>query len=187
MADSSHLYLVSSRNFTHEMHNEMAQMDINHHYGKEVVGLGNRIIIPDLGKYGSHGLSVFERAGFRSMIAVPITTYKVLGIMGAAYRRKTESSTEFFQLFTVIANLVGMALNRNEYAIPLNNSLKSSSKLSIKTHDNGNIEEGISVIDEKTTINNTLCTKDRRKGFQKHIDKMSTFRKSHEQYGSGWI
>lgn len=180
---SKELFLASCRNFTPKMHREMARMDLDHYCGKEVVGLGNRIIIPNLSRDGSYGMAMFERAGFRSLIVVPIKTYKVLGILGAAYRERTKFSKDYSQLFTVIANLVGMALNKNtiiEHARPPANSLQSSKKRIIKINKKGTSGKGIAVVDDRTNINYVLNGEDRHEAFEEHVHKMGAFRKSHK-------
>lgn len=180
---SNDLHLASFRNFTPEIHHEMAQMDMNHYFAKEVVGLRNTIMIPRLSKDSGYLMEVFRKAGFSSLIAVPITTYKVLGIMGAAYRKRKRFSNDFSELFIVIANLVGMALNKNtiiEHTIPSEDSRQSHSRLSMNTNNKGDTEEGISIIDEKVIINNNHI-EDRQEAFQKHAHKMGEFRKSHNR------
>lgn len=104
--------MVSFRGFTPEIQREMALMNMNHCFGREIVGLGHKIIITNLSRDGSYGMAMFERAGFCSLIAVPIMTYKLHGIMGAAYRDRKRFSNDFSQLLAVIANLLGMALNK---------------------------------------------------------------------------
>ena len=61
---------------------------MNHNLAREVVGLGNKVIITNISMNGSYSMAMFEKAGFYSLIAVPITTYKILGIMGAAYKSR---------------------------------------------------------------------------------------------------
>ena len=180
---SNELNLVSSRNFTHEIRHEMSQMDMNHYLVKEVVGLGNRVIIPNLSMDGSYGMAMFEKAGFYSLIAVPITTHKILGIMGAAYKSRKRFSNDFPQLLAVIANLIGMALNKNVIAEnnkPPEDSLKSSSELNMKTNSKVEAEEGSAIIDQKAGINCIRQVEDEPEAFQEHIRNMSAFRKSHK-------
>ena len=91
-------------------------MNMNHYFAREVVGMGNKIVVPQLDKNGAHGMAVFSDAGFSSLIIVPIMTYRVFGILGAAYKQKRKFKEEYSQLLTVIANLVGMALNKRSGA-----------------------------------------------------------------------
>ncbi|MFC1913850.1 GAF domain-containing protein [Chloroflexota bacterium] len=180
---NNELKLISSRNFTHEIHHEMSQMDINHYFVKEVVGLGNRVIIPNLSMDGSYGMAVFEKAGFYSLVAVPITTHKILGIIGAAYKSRKRFSNDFPQLLAVIANLIGMALKKNviaENKIPPEDSLKSSSELRMKTNSKAEDKEGSAIIEQKTGVNCIRQVEDEPEAFQEHVRIMNAFRKSHK-------
>lgn len=90
----------------------MTHMNKDHPLFREVLGLGNRIVIPNLSLDGAYGLSVFEKAGFCSLVAVPITTYKVLGILGAVDEKKRKFDNDIAQLLSVIASLVGVSLTK---------------------------------------------------------------------------
>jgi len=90
----------------------MTHMNKDHPLFREVLGLGNRIVIPNLSLDGAYGMSVFEKAGFCSLVAVPITTYKVLGILGAADIKKRRFGNDIAQLLSVIASLVGVSLTK---------------------------------------------------------------------------
>jgi len=110
---SSHdLSLSAYRGFTPPMMDGMTALDLTHSLGKEVIGLGNTVIIPDISQDGHYNISLFEKAGFRSLIAVPVITYRVNGMMGAAYRIKKRFTKEYSGLFAAIAGITGMALNK---------------------------------------------------------------------------
>ena len=106
------LPLVASRGFTPEIQREMASINTGHRFSQEIVGLGHKIIIPDLSHDNNHDLSVFEKAGFCSLIAVPIMTYRIHGILGVAYRVRRKFDNDFPNLIAVIANLIGMAFSK---------------------------------------------------------------------------
>ena len=163
------------------MYREMAQVDMNHHYSKEVVGLGNKIIIPDLSMDGSYGMSMLKRAGFISLIAVPITTYKVLGVMGAAYKVRKKFGNDFPQLFAVIANLVGMSLNKsmiNEYTRSPEDTLISSGGLIIKNNNEEIIKESAAVIGKDIGTGLIYRSEDRNRAFKEHVNEIIDFLKS---------
>ncbi|MFC1918278.1 GAF domain-containing protein [Chloroflexota bacterium] len=179
---SNKLNLVSSRNFTHEIHNVMAHIDKDHYCVKEIVGLGNRIVIPNLSMDGRYGLVVFEEAGFHSLIAVPIMTYKVFGIMGIAYRSSKKVSNEFTQLIAVIANLVGMALNKEmiaEYSTQQQGNAQNNSSIGTGINIKEVSEERIVSTGEKEAINSIRLPEKEQTAFRKHSKKMDTFRKLH--------
>ena len=110
---SQYPHLASFRNFTDEIHHEMSRIDLNNYFIEQIVGLGNKIVVPNLNMKGAHILTVFKKAGFHSLIAVPITTYKVMGIMGVAFRKKRSFSKDYINLIALVSNLVGMALSKN--------------------------------------------------------------------------
>jgi GAF domain-containing protein len=177
--------LVSSRGFTNEIQREMTLMNMNHYFGNEIVGLGHKIIIPNLSQDGSHGMAIFERAGFRSLIAVPIMTYKIHGTMGAAYRDRKRFSHDFPQLLVVIANLLGMALSKcmpEEQTIETEDRLQRNNTPRTKVSKKGTIQEKDTIANEVVDINCTPQNEDRNKIFQIHADKMSAFRKSHKTH-----
>jgi transcriptional regulator with GAF, ATPase, and Fis domain len=109
-------YLASQRNFTEDILHDMTHMDKAHPLFLEVLGMGNRIVIPDLSLDGAYGMSAFEKAGFCSLVAVPITTYKVLGILGAADKKKRRFGNDIAQLLSTIASLVGVSLTKTGIA-----------------------------------------------------------------------
>ena len=94
------------------MLHDMTHMNKDHPLFQEILGLGNRIVIPNLSLDGAYGMSVFEKAGFYSLVAVPITTYKVIGILGAADKKKRRFGNDIAQLLSVIASLVGVSLTK---------------------------------------------------------------------------
>ena len=95
------------------MKRDLGRLDRKHRFSHEIIGLGHRIIIPSLNRDGKYNIPVFRKSGFRSLIAVPITTYRIHGILGAAYREKMKFSQDFTELLAVIANLVGMSLHQS--------------------------------------------------------------------------
>jgi hypothetical protein len=161
----------------------MALMNMNHCFGREIVGLGHKIIIPNLSRDGSYGMTMFEREGFCSLIAVPIMTYKLHGIMGTAYRDRKRFSNDFSQLLAVIANLLGMALNKcmpKEQTIEPEDRLQKSHAPGTKVSEKENTPAEGSTADEVVVINSTPQVEERNKAFQIHAHKMSDFRKSHK-------
>jgi transcriptional regulator with GAF, ATPase, and Fis domain len=106
------LHLAAERGFDSEMQREMSTMDMSHHLSEQVVGLGNEIVIPDLSNNGQYGLSSFQAAGYKWLVAVPLMTYRVHGVLGIASRNKKRLRKETADLVMVIAGLIGTALNK---------------------------------------------------------------------------
>ncbi len=106
------LSLAAYRGFSPEMKHEIVRIDTNHRFSKQIIGLGNEIVIPDLSNDGLYGLSSFPDAGFKWMVAAPMMTYHIHGILGIASRNKKRFYKQTSDLTKVIAGLIGMALNK---------------------------------------------------------------------------
>jgi hypothetical protein len=195
---SQYPHLASFRNFTDDIHHEMSRIDRRNYFIDEVVGLKNKIVVPRLNNNDAPILSVFRKAGFRSLIAVPITTYKVLGIMGVAYRKKRTFSKDYINLFVVISNLVGMALNkdittedtmrqnyiRGRDSIPEKDNIKEihEDKTVAVAEEKETLEDKIAlVVEEKLNTDLIAHKEDSKETFQKHNRIMDEFRKSHSK------
>jgi transcriptional regulator with GAF, ATPase, and Fis domain len=116
------LHLAAERGFSSEMRREISAVDMGHNFSKQVVGTGNGIVIPDLSRDGRYGLSSFRAAGYRWLVAVPLMTYRVHGVLGIASRHKKRLHKETADLVMVIAGLIGTALNKaslsQEFPVP---------------------------------------------------------------------
>jgi hypothetical protein len=202
-------YLASHRNFTEDMLHDMTHMNKDHPLFIEVLGMGNRIVIPNLFLDGAYGMSAFERAGFCSLVAVPITTYKVIGILGAADEKKRRFGNDIAQLLSVIASLVGVSLTKTStpQTVQPETTLPSVSLEPLETNiapetatdtavqsetvqpDNieANIENEIEnrytddvVTDQEVVDRTTRNIDEKTDGFISHTRKMSRFREQHK-------
>jgi hypothetical protein len=106
------LQLAAERGFNSEMRRQLSSMDLGHHFSQHTIGAGNYLIIPDISVDGRYGLSSFRSAGYRWLVAAPLMTYRVHGVLGIASRRKKRLHKETADLVMVIAGLIGTALNR---------------------------------------------------------------------------
>jgi hypothetical protein len=89
-------------------------MDLNHKFSGEIIGMGEKIAIPDLNHDGVYGLSSFRAAGYRWLVAVPLMTYRVYGILGTACRNKKSYDKNTTGLIMVVASLIANALSKAE-------------------------------------------------------------------------
>lgn len=105
------LRLVACRGFTPEMVQAEALVDSARSLSGRVA-MGSKVVIANLSRDGRHGLSSFREAGLRSLVAVPIRTYRIHGVIGAGSRARKHFSADVAELLVVIASLVGAALNR---------------------------------------------------------------------------
>ncbi|MFH1646256.1 MAG: GAF domain-containing protein [Chloroflexota bacterium] len=108
-ARSHKLLLSARRGFSAEMEREMAAMDTSGSFGG-VIGLGQKIVIPDLSCDGRYGLASFGEAGYRWLVAAPMMTYRNHGVLGVASYHKKQFKKETADLVIVIAGLLGTAL-----------------------------------------------------------------------------
>ncbi len=77
------------------------------------VGAGDDlVVIPDMPRDGGPGLAAFVKAGFGSMVVVPLVTGQARGTLGAMWRVTKGFDADYGLLLMVIGNLVGAALER---------------------------------------------------------------------------
>ena len=108
--EDRNLQLIACRGFTPKMTREIDLVDSSKTLGNRVV-MGLKVIIADLSRDGEYGLSSFRKAGLRSLVAVPMRTYRTHGVMGIASRTEKRFSAEDAELLMVIAGLVSAAVN----------------------------------------------------------------------------
>jgi signal transduction protein with GAF and PtsI domain len=178
------LHLAAERGFTSEMRREIAALDIGHHFGRQVVGLGNGIVVPDLSRDGRYGLRSFRAAGYKWLVAAPLMSYRVHGVLGIASRYKKRLRKETADLAMVIAGLIGTALNKadlyRESQIPPNTEksphqenpqdLVTPRRKTPPINDNPSAPQPP---EEENTVKPT------ESAFHKHARRMKTFRRLH--------
>jgi hypothetical protein len=160
----------------------MSHINRKHPLFKEVMGLGNRILIPNLNMDGVYGMTAFEQAGFCSLAAVPITTYKVLGILGVADKKKRKFGNDFVQLLAVIASMIGVSLTKTavtQKILPEYTSVTETSIPDTSTYETRDIESG-PVPPAKANSPIIERNEERPDPFSKHVRKMGRFRKQHK-------
>jgi signal transduction protein with GAF and PtsI domain len=106
------LHLAAERGFNSEMRREISAVDMDHDFSRQVVGLGNGIVIPDLSRDGRYSLRSFRAAGYKWLVAAPLMTYRIHGVLGIASRHKKRLRKETPDIAMVIAGLIGTALNK---------------------------------------------------------------------------
>ena len=169
-----------------EMQREMSSIDLAHRFNHEIVGLGHKITIPNLSQDGNYDIPVFEEAGFCSLIAVPIMTYRVHGIMGVAYRVKKKFDKDFPNLLTVIANLIGMSLNKSmlyKQTVDKKKQSGMSNLLHLESSSKSGDTQSL-VAASKDTVdtrpNHQSEINENSGDFPDHTRKMKAFSKSHK-------
>jgi hypothetical protein len=161
-------------------------MDLGHRFSHEIIGLGHKIVIPSLNRNGRYNIPVFRKAGFHSLIAVPLMTYRIHGILGAAYRVRMKFSDDFTQLLVVIANLIGMSLNKSmlnkqilykktqpeiSYPHPLESGVENPDEPKAAAKTNGSSDTGRQDVSKTEAYGGD---------FHEHAYRMKLFNRSHK-------
>jgi len=176
------LPLIASRGFSPEMYQEVASINLGHRFGHEIVGQGHSIIIPNLSQDGLYDIPIFEQSGFRSLIAVPIMTYRVHGIMGVAYRFRKKFGQDFTQLLLVIAKLIGMSLNKSLlYKKPPEKKKPAEKQLPVPEVISSDAQPEVAKTEKPVETEPSKRSRPKQSGqdFEAHVDKMRVFYKSH--------
>jgi len=106
------LNLVAERGFSLEMRQEIGTMDLSHAFSEQIIGMGHKIVIPDLSSEGLYGLSSFNKNGYKWMIAVPLMTYRAHGILGTASRNRKLLKKDTADLIMTIAGMIAASLSK---------------------------------------------------------------------------
>jgi len=172
------LSLAGERGFSPAMRAEMSSTDMNDVFTRQVVGLGDHIVIPNLSNDGLYGLSSFRSAGYRWLVAAPLLTYRVHGVLGVASRHKKRFRKETADLVMVIGGLIGNALNKARLSgqPPVSEKPEEPPK-GEKTKD-----ETIPVREPSSaTSSESHAAKPPDAAFPRHASSMITFRRQHRQ------
>ncbi len=129
------LLLSAYRGFTSDMIGELSQVESSPY--AQVLKLWQRIIISDLSHEKKNGFTSFREAGFHSLLAVPLRTYRIRGAIGIAAIAKRRFHVESAELLEVIADFVGVTLDKielNQRALDKDNHSKESAGLSLTSN-----------------------------------------------------
>lgn len=175
-ADNDRLPLVATLGFTPDMKRELNLLERNHRFSREIIGYGHKIVIPSLNRDGKYKIPVFKKSGFRSLLAVPIMTYRIHGILGIAYRTRTRFAEDFIQLFGVIANLIGMSLLKSN----LNKQLIQKKPPEAAKETELQPEDATAEEDVAGKSDSPDKEEPRGGGFTGHARSMKRFQRSHQ-------
>jgi transcriptional regulator with GAF, ATPase, and Fis domain len=177
---SNKLVLSAHQGFTPHIQDKMAAMDMNHPLVKDVIGIGTSVTIPDLNQDGNLGMSMFAEAGFITLIAVPIITYRVQGIMGVVYRTRKNFTKDDTDLVTAVASIMGLALNKSTSLKQIDTSRRGAKEAQSKPTPAGKQETKQPVLPEsEITTDKEQPQTDYIDVYKKHQLKMRAFRNSH--------
>jgi len=178
------LQLAAERGFNSEMRREVSELDMARGFGRQVVGLASSIVIPDLSRDGRYGLRSFGTAGYRWLVAVPLMTYRVHGVLGVASRDKKRLRKETPDLALVIAGLIGTALNRAGLsAVPAASEKQPQSAPAEASQNPASPDPEKPPVADILSVAEEIPPKKEQKppegGFPGHAHKMSAFRRLH--------
>ena len=111
---SQKLVLASQRGFTPAMKWELNTSDAGQHFNNLVSRYGHKVVVHHLSNQQKIDLKSFRMARLRSLVAVPITTYRIGGILGMASPKKKQFGQDTAALLAVIAGMIGTALEKAE-------------------------------------------------------------------------
>jgi hypothetical protein len=131
--NNQQLSLAAERGFSDDMRSEIISMNMTNDFSGQVIGMGHKIIIPDLNNDGLYGLNSFRKAGYKWLVAVPLMTYRVYGILGTASHDRKILQKETADLFMVIAGLIANALVKVDLSRSIPPQKKSADLPGIKS------------------------------------------------------
>jgi transcriptional regulator with GAF, ATPase, and Fis domain len=171
--------------FTPHIQDKMAAMDLSHPLAQKVIGIGTSVTIPDLNQDGHLGLSMFAEAGFVALIAVPIITYRVNGIMGLVYRTRKRFSKDDSYLITAVASIIGLALNKCTLFEPIDDGQRKQGNKKVQS---STILAGENEIKQPVLLESEIIASKEQpqvihtnngEEYKEHLHKMTSFRNSH--------
>jgi GAF domain-containing protein len=111
---SQKLVLASQRGFTPAMKWELNTSGAGQYFNNLVSRYGHKVVVHHLSRQHDIDLKSFRMARLRSLVAVPITTYRIGGILGMASRKKKRFGQDTAELLAVVAGMIGTALEKAE-------------------------------------------------------------------------
>jgi GAF domain-containing protein len=108
------LVLAAQRGFTGAMRWEISTSPTAQELGNRIAVYGHKIVVPHLSRQNAVDLKSFRMARLRSLVAVPMTTYRTSGVLGIASAREKRFGQDAAELLTVIAGMLGTALEKAE-------------------------------------------------------------------------
>jgi signal transduction protein with GAF and PtsI domain len=185
IGDKKHqkLILAAERGFSADMLREIGEMDLGHCFSEQVIGLGHKIIIPDLNNDGLYGIPSFRSNGYRWMVAVPLMTYRAYGILGTASRNRKLLKKETPELIMTLAGLIAASLSKANltHKPPTAEKAAPAPPVEIKTETAAAVKKlpGPANTAEPPKAPAPKAPKRPDGAFHSHASRMDRFRKTH--------
>ena len=177
------LVLAAERGFSPEMRQDIAMMDMSSSFSEQIIGMGHKIIIPDLSNDGLYGLPSFRTTGYKWLVAVPLMTYRAHGILGIASRNRKLLKKDTADLIMVIAGLIATSLSKAHLSHQSPAPEKPASDLAreVKEELKTTGKKPETPVNIKAPVNPQQSKHAKRPdgAFHNHARKMEQFRKSH--------
>lgn len=111
-AENSNLELVAHHGFHFKERLENVILDVNDVYQKEIIGLGNSLVIPNLQRSNQYNISALGRMGYHWLVAVPMRNHRLAGILSIASRKKRKINNDFGEFIAAVAGLAIMTYEK---------------------------------------------------------------------------
>lgn len=116
-AGNSNLELVAYQGFHFKERLENVLLDVSDVYYREIIGLGNSLIIPNLRRDGTYNFSTLNSMGYRWLVAVPMRNHRLAGVMSLASRKRRKINGDFGGLMAAVAGLAIMAYEKTSQKV----------------------------------------------------------------------
>jgi hypothetical protein len=110
--ENSNLELVAHQGFHFKERLENVIRDVSDVYHREIIGLGNSLVIPNLRHDDTYNFSTLNSMGYRWLVAVPMRNHRLAGVMSLASRKKRKINGDFGEFMAAVAGLAIMAYEK---------------------------------------------------------------------------
>ena len=149
-AENSSLELVAHQGFHFKERLENVILDVSDIYHREIIGLGNSLIIPNLRRNDTYNFSTLNNMGYRWLVAVPMRNHRLAGVMSLASRKKRKINGDFGEFMAAVAGAAIMAYEKTseevseveKYETP-SNGIKDRSSLELETDEWFGLNSGL--------------------------------------------
>ncbi len=111
-AENSSLELVAHQGFHFKERLENVIRDVSDVYHREIIGLGNILVIPNLRHNDTYNFPTLNSMGYRWLVAVPMRNHRLAGVMSLASRKRRKINGEFGEFMAAVAGLAIMAYEK---------------------------------------------------------------------------
>jgi hypothetical protein len=129
-AESSNLELVAHRGFHFKDRLENVILDVRDVYHREIIGLGNSLVIPNLRRNDTYIFSTLNSMGYRWLVAVPMRNHRLAGVMSITSRLKRKIDNNFVDLIAVVAGLAFTAHEKSSEKLRETGQHEASARIS---------------------------------------------------------